>query len=175
MSFDVLVREALPTDAAAMRLAVIAVHTKTGNLKHAPQLAIESEEEQAARIQRMTAQEDNLMLLAEDMVHGQVVGTLTCRREAELGRTHAAVLDLLVVPAWLGRGADTALLKEAIGWARRHKYLSRLELVVPRHPAINFADLEALGFVREGTAHGWTRINNKLIDAEYLALNNVRA
>jgi putative acetyltransferase len=84
------------------------------------------------------------------VVDGRVVGSLGITREDHPVTRHVATLGMFVGEAWRGRGIGTALLGEALRWARSVG-VEKLELTVyPRNsPAV--ALYRRFGFVEEGT------------------------
>jgi RimJ/RimL family protein N-acetyltransferase len=80
---------------------------------------------------------------------GAVVGSLSIRRDAHPMIRHVATLGMFVVSSHRGRGIGSALLAEAVRWARRVG-IERLELTVYPHNTAALALYRRFGFVEEG-------------------------
>jgi RimJ/RimL family protein N-acetyltransferase len=78
-----------------------------------------------------------------------VVGSLSIRREDHPATWHVATLGMFVVASHRGRGIGTALMEEAVAWARRFG-VERVELTVYPHNEAAIALYRKLGFVEEG-------------------------
>lgn len=79
----------------------------------------------------------------------RVVGSLSIRRDEHPATWHVCTLGMFVVAGHRGRGIGTALMDEAIRWARRYG-LERVELTVYPHNGAALALYRRFGFVEEG-------------------------
>ncbi|MGH2637159.1 MAG: GNAT family N-acetyltransferase, partial [Actinomycetota bacterium] len=79
----------------------------------------------------------------------RVVGSLSIRRDEHAVTRHVATLGMFVVASHRGRRIGTALMTEAVGWARRFG-VERLELSVYPSNRAAIALYRAFGFVEEG-------------------------
>ncbi len=97
-----------------------------------------------------------------------VVGRLSVARDPHPASRHVADLGLMVAAPHRGRGIGTALLEEAVRWARGAG-VRKLELHVFPHnePAIRL--YERFGFVREGFRRGHYRRGREYVDAILMA------
>ena len=97
-----------------------------------------------------------------------VVGRLSVARDPHPASRHVADLGLMVAAPHRGRGIGTALLEEAVRWARGAG-VRKLELHVFPHnePAIRL--YERFGFVREGFRRGHYRRGRQYVDAILMA------
>jgi RimJ/RimL family protein N-acetyltransferase len=86
-------------------------------------------------------------LLAVD--RGRVVGSLSIRRDDHPATWHVATLGMFVIASHRGRGIGTALMDEAMRWAREQR-LERIELTVYPHNERAIALYRRFGFVEEG-------------------------
>lgn len=82
----------------------------------------------------------------------RVIGTLGIRRDDHPVTGHVATLGMHVVAGWRGRGVGSALMDEAIRWAR-WAGVEKLELSVYPDNAAAIALYRRFGFVDEGTLH----------------------
>ena len=97
-----------------------------------------------------------------------VVGRLSVARDPHPASRHVADLGLMVAASHRSRGIGTALLEEAVRWARAAG-VRKLELHVFPHnePAIRL--YERFGFVREGFRRGHYRRGRDYVDAILMA------
>ena len=80
----------------------------------------------------------------------RVVGNLSiARRDDHPATWHVATMGMFVVASHRGRGIGTALMAEAIRWAREYG-LERIELSVYPHNDAALALYRRFGFVEEG-------------------------
>jgi RimJ/RimL family protein N-acetyltransferase len=141
---DVEIRPARPRDARAFLSAYASVA--------AERRFIQTERVTASartyrRRFRRSWDEHGAHLLAVD---GQsVVGSLSIRRDDQPATRHVATLGMFVIASHRGRGVGTALMTEAMRWAREHR-LERIELTVYPHNAAALALYRRFGFVEEG-------------------------
>jgi putative acetyltransferase len=80
---------------------------------------------------------------------GGVVGSLSIRRDPHTATRHVATLGMFVVAGWRGRGLGSALMAEAMRWARSNG-IQRVELTVYPHNRAALALYRRFGFVEEG-------------------------
>jgi RimJ/RimL family protein N-acetyltransferase len=83
----------------------------------------------------------------------RVVGSLSIRRNDQRPVRHVATLGMFVVASHRGRGIGTALMDDAVRWARDFG-VERLELTVYPHNAAAIALYRKFGFVQEGRLVG---------------------
>ena len=79
----------------------------------------------------------------------RVVGSLSIRRDAEPVIRHVATLGMFVIADRRSKGIGSALMTEAIRWARSHAVL-RIELTVYPHNEAAIALYRKFGFNVEG-------------------------
>jgi RimJ/RimL family protein N-acetyltransferase len=78
-----------------------------------------------------------------------VVASLSIRRDDAIATRHVATLGMFVIASHRGRGVGTALMAEALRWAREHA-IERVELAVYPHNSAAIALYRRFGFVEEG-------------------------
>jgi RimJ/RimL family protein N-acetyltransferase len=78
-----------------------------------------------------------------------VVGGLSIQRDDHPATRHVATLGMFVVRSHRGRGIGTALMDEALGWARSFG-IERVELTVYPHNEAAIALYRKFGFGEEG-------------------------
>jgi RimJ/RimL family protein N-acetyltransferase len=117
-------------------------------------------EERAAQFARTAAA--SVVAVAD----GQVVGMI----HVEVSRHGFGELGMLVGRDWRGRGVGSALLREAIGWARGQG-LHKLSLEVFAHNTSAIALYRKCGFAEEGRRAGqYRRASGELWDSIVMGL-----
>jgi putative acetyltransferase len=109
---------------------------------------------------------DAAVYVAEE--NGAIVGRLSIARDPHQSSRHVADLGLMVAAGYRRRGIGTALLDQAVAWAR-DAGVRKLELhVFPwNEPAIRLYD--RFGFEREGLRRGHYRRGAELVDVILMA------
>jgi hypothetical protein len=79
----------------------------------------------------------------------RVVGSLSIRRDDHPATSHVATFGMFVVASHRGRGLGSALLEEALRWARRFG-VERVELTVYPSNEAAIALYRKFGFIEEG-------------------------
>jgi ribosomal protein S18 acetylase RimI-like enzyme len=106
------------------------------------------------RFFRRTWTEDRASIVA---VHrARVVGHLEVSREESPATRHVASLGMAVAPDWRGRGVGTALLAQAIRWARQVG-VEKLALSVYPHNEAALHLYRKFGFREEGRLTGHSK------------------
>jgi len=82
-------------------------------------------------------------------VGDRLVGSVSTRRDDHPVTRHVATLEMFVAAQHRGRGIGTALMVEAMAWARRHG-VERVELTVYPHNEAALALYRRFGFEQEG-------------------------
>src|SRR6266508_3488247 len=103
---------------------------------------------------RRSRTEEHAELLA--VAGGEVIGSLGISREAHPVNRHVASLGMMVAPEWRGRGVGSALLGEAIRWAREVGVEKVALSVFPDNEAAR-ALYRKFGFVEEGRLTGHSK------------------
>jgi RimJ/RimL family protein N-acetyltransferase len=99
-----------------------------------------------------------------------IVGRLSIARDAHPASSHVADLGLMVAHGKRRQGIGTALIEEAIAWARASD-IHKLELHVFPHNEPAIALYEKLGFEREGYRKSHYRRGRGYVDAILMALD----
>jgi len=107
------------------------------------------------------------VFVAED--EGVIVGRLSLARDQHPASRHVADLGLMVAASHRRRGIGTALLDEAVHWAREGG-VRKLELHVFPWNTAAIALYEKFGFVREGYRRAHYRRGSDYVDAVLMAL-----
>lgn len=159
------VRRATPHDANALVELAESVGREEGKwiLGTGPWRAVADERRYLRTIQRYR---DAAVFVAED--GDTIVGRLSLSRDPHPASRHVADLGLMVAASHRRQGVGTALLEEAVGWARESR-VRKLELhVFPwNDPAL--ALYESFGFEREGYRKRHYERGGELVDAILMA------
>jgi RimJ/RimL family protein N-acetyltransferase len=143
----VVIRPATPRDAASFLDLYRAVAAEGGFIR--TERVAGSVRRYRRRLRAScTDREANIVAVAA----GRVVGSLGITRDDHPVTRHVATLGMFVDKAWRGLGIGTALMTEAMRWARAAG-IEKLELTVyPRNETAR-ALYRRFGFVEEGTLH----------------------
>lgn len=151
------VRAAAEGDARAMAELFAAVAAERTGIATEPPVDVE---ERAAQFARTVS--GSLVAVADD----QVIGII----HVEVSRHGFGDLGMLVQRDWRGRGVGSALLREAIEWARGQG-LHKLCLEVFAHNEAAIGLYRACGFVEEGRRPGqYRRASGEQWDAVIMGL-----
>jgi RimJ/RimL family protein N-acetyltransferase len=159
------IRRATPHDANALVELAESVGREEGRwiLGTGPWRSISDERRYLRSIQRYP---DAAVLVAEDA--GHIVGRLSLSRDPHPASRHVADLGLMVAESHRRRGVGTALLDEAVTWARSAG-VSKLELHVFPWNAPALRLYESFGFVQEGYRKRHYERGGELVDAILMA------
>jgi RimJ/RimL family protein N-acetyltransferase len=159
------IRRATPHDANALVELAESVGREEGRwiLGTGPWRSISDERRYLRSIQRYP---DAAVLVAEDA--GHIVGRLSLSRDPHPASRHVADLGLMVAESHRRRGVGTALLDEAVTWARSAG-VSKLELHVFPWNAPALGLYESFGFVQEGYRKRHYERGGELVDAILMA------
>jgi RimJ/RimL family protein N-acetyltransferase len=116
--------------------------------------------------------DDAAVFVAEISEQGpaRIVGRLSLGRDPHPASRHVADLGLMVSVEHRRRGIGTALLREAVEWARTAG-VRKLELHVFPHNEAAILLYESFGFRREGLRRGHYRRGAEYLDAVLMALD----
>ena len=159
------VRRAVPGDAEALVALAEEVGREEGRwiLAAASWRSVGDERRYLRTVQQ---HRDAAVYVAED--DGRIVGRLSLARDPHPASRHVADLGLMVAASHRRRGVGTALLEQAVAWARRSG-VRKLELhVFPwNEPALRL--YESFGFEREGYRRAHYERDGELVDAVLMA------
>jgi RimJ/RimL family protein N-acetyltransferase len=165
------IRQATPHDASALVELAESVGREEGRwiLGTGPWRSASDERRYLRTVQRHP---DATVLVAED--EGRIVGRLSLARDPHPASRHVADLGLMVAESHRRRGVGTALLDEAVAWARSAG-VRKLELhVFPwNEPALRL--YESFGFEREGLRREHYARDGEYVDAVLMAYRVVDA
>lgn len=116
---------------------------------------------------RGVRRDPNVAVFVAEMEEG-VVGRLSIARDASPLSPHVAELGLMVAAGARRRGIGSALIEEAVKWARRAGIV-KLELTVFPHNEPAIALYRKLGFRDEGRLERRYFIDGRYVDAMLMA------
>jgi RimJ/RimL family protein N-acetyltransferase len=158
-----LVRPATPRDADAL----VALGR---DVAHEPELWLTYDRTRGdeRRNVRGVQRDPNVAVFVAESPEG-VVGRLSIARDRNTYSHHVAELGLMVDAGERRRGIGTALMEEAVKWARGSG-VTKVELHVFPHNEPAIALYRKLGFVEEGLRRRHYRIAGHYVDAILMAL-----
>ena len=163
MSEWLLVRPAAPADAAALAVLGRAVASEQELW-----LTYERSASDERRNIKSMRRDPNVAVFVAETPAG-LVGRLSIARDNASQSHHVAELGLMVAGSERRRGIGTALIEEAVTWARRSG-ITKLELHVFPHNEPAIALYRKLGFSEEGRRRRHYRIGGHYVDAILMAL-----
>lgn len=159
---EVEVRAARPGDARA-------VHAHLRRLTAEPDLPLPFEAADVGdlddvRAWMAVAERDpaGLVLVADD--GARVVGHLSCTGRRERPWAHVTLLAVAVERGHRGAGTGTALVEEALAWARAAPAVRRVELAVLADRERTLGWYRRLGFEVEGRRRAAVKVRGELVD-----------
>ena len=164
MSDWLLVRPAVPGDADALVTLGRAVAGEDGLW-----LTYDRSRGDERRNVRSVQRDPNVAVFVAEVPEG-VVGRLSIVRDQGVYSRHVAELGLMVAADARRRGVGSALMKEAIKWARGTG-VDKLELTVFPHNEPAIALYRKLGFREEGLIARRYFIGGRYIDAMLMGLD----
>ena len=158
----VLIRHAVPDDAAGVLNYLRMVGGETINLTFGSEGPGISEEEEREYLSRVTASDNSLAILA--LVDGRIVGGLTFDGGRRPRLRHVGEFGISVAQAFAGLGIGRALLEYLIDWAEATGVVRKINLKVrvDNVPAIRL--YERMGWVHEGRTTRDTLIDGVFAD-----------
>lgn len=164
------IRRAVPADAAQL-IAFVRELLKEPGLDIPMELdefSITIDEERQI-LDQYNKDEDRLFLIA--VVGDKIIGEINLSQESRKAWRHIAVLGMSVRREWRNRGVGTALLEEALAWARANPRLRRVELSVYARNEVAIGLYQKYGFIREGIRSGRIMEQGEFLDDWIMALD----
>lgn len=161
-----LVREAIPSDAARVVELLRTLFGETNFMLYEPGESAATQEQQARQIDEKTRSGSGVMFVCE--TDGQLIGAVFGTRGVARRTKHSLYIVIGVLQAWVGRGVGRALLQALEEWALS-RAVHRLELTVAVDNARAIALYEKFGFQREGVKRHSRRIDGRYSDELYMS------
>ncbi|MBV7389474.1 GNAT family N-acetyltransferase [Enterococcus alishanensis] len=163
-NFEVIIREAIPKDAAEILAFTNIVNQETDFIV-VDELGIElTEELLAINLESIYESENNILLVAE--VNGMIVGNASVKASSEAPIRHVGEVGMSIFKDFWGMGLGTILLEEIIAWSEETEVIYRLELTVQERNQRAIHLYQKLGFKEEASLERGTRSN----DGEFLTV-----
>ena len=164
---ELLFREALKTDAAALLQHIRTVGTETDNLSFSGDTFNISEEREAKFIDRFSRSRDDIMLVALD--GDKIVGNAIVERNRVARYHHRAEISITVIKEYWGRGIGSRLMEMMIDFAKSTGIeILYLEVRADNERAIRL--YKKYGFVEIGVYESFFKIDSKYYDARFMTL-----
>ncbi len=162
------IEKAKPEDAGQMLAFLKAAGGESDNLSFGAEGLPLTEEEEAAFIRSMAESEKSLMLAAK--TDGRIIGS--CSIDAFPRRfSHRGELGIIISKGCWHQGVGTALMREAIRFAKEDAHLEVLSLEVRADNQNAIALYEKFGFRRIGTFPKFFKVGDRYFDAELMNLD----
>ncbi len=110
----------------------------------------------------------SLFLVAE--VDGHIVGSLKCTGYRQRAFRHVATLDIAIQKEFRGMGIGTALMKDAVRWAKEKSTIKRIELFVYASNDVAIKLYQSVGFEVEGLRKNGLCHRGRYVDYFMMAL-----
>ena len=163
---EVLFREALKTDAAALLKHIRAVGAETDNLSFGVEGLPFTVESEAAYISQIENSVDEIMLVAKE--NGKVVGNASLSRLPRRMK-HRGDFSVSVLKEYWNKGIGSQLLLEIIKFAKENSFeVIDLQVRSDNLSAIHL--YEKFGFKKIGTHSAFFKIGSEEISFDYMCL-----
>jgi len=168
ISGEIVYREALKTDAAALLEHVQSVGSETDNLSFSGDTFSISVEREARFIDRYYNNKKDIMLVALD--GDKVVGNAIVERNRVERYNHRAEISITVLRDYWGCGIGSRLMEMMIDFAKKSG-IEILYLEVRADNARAISLYEKYGFRKIGVYNNFFKIDNIYYDAHLMTLN----
>jgi RimJ/RimL family protein N-acetyltransferase len=162
-----IIRRALETDAPALVALRRRFFEETAFMIWEPAEFKDTEDDERARIIRLSQQSNSLILVAE--AEAQLVGLLSATGGERNQLRHSALLSLGVAKSHWSQGIATHMMQEAIAWSLAAS-LKRLELTVHTSNLRAVSLYMRHGFQVEGTSRSSLRVHGNYVDEYFMSL-----
>jgi ribosomal protein S18 acetylase RimI-like enzyme len=168
---DAFIREAEPDDARGIIDSIRSVLAEADhNLSNSLEEFNPTEPEERDFIQKVITDVNSLILVAESVTRGEIVGVLTCMGSSRQSRKHTVRLGISVMQGWRGQGIGSRLIEEALRWANKNDTIRRVELEVMVRNQGAVSLYTKLGFQVEGRGIGVVRKDGAYHDVYWMAM-----
>ena len=164
-----VIRRAAELDAAALIELRRTLFSETENMLWEPDEFVQTAEDEAKRISRLSSRSNSLVILAED--GSQPVGILTAVGGEVRRLRKSTSLALGVAKSHWGRGVATQMLQHALEWSRASG-LRRVELTVHTSNVRAVGVYLRCGFQVEGVRRSSLLVGDKYVDEYIMSVLN---
>jgi RimJ/RimL family protein N-acetyltransferase len=158
----VLIRPAVPDDAAAILAYLRQVGGETDNLTFGSEGPDINEDQEREYLARVAGSDNSLAIVA--IADGAIIGGLTFDGGTRPRLRHAGEFGISVAQAWAGRGIGRAMLEYLIAWAEAGGVVRKINLKVRADNEGAIRLYRSMGWVHEGRTTRDTLINGQFND-----------
>lgn len=158
---DILIREAVPSDAAALRNLKLSYIEGTTTIPMDLDEYKNDEVQEAIMIREYNEQSNSIILVAEHA--GHLIGNIDVIGRQRRKLYHTGIIGMGIAYAWHGRGIGTLLMQSVIDWATISP-IRLLWLEVYANNAAGRGLYEKMGFQVVGTMPNFFYENGQAID-----------
>lgn len=161
-SKQVLIRAAKPEDAVLLLDCIKTYIPQSDYIpkyEHEITLTLAQEKEW---IQSFLNQDNSLLLVAE--YENRIIGNIDLTGSKRIMMQHTAVVGMGMLQNWRNTGLGTALMSEAITWAKANPVLELLYLQVYTENKLGIALYKKMGFVENGIIQNYFKHEDKYFD-----------
>lgn len=161
-AMEVVVREAIPDDAAEVLKHLEKTATETGFMTLGAEgtgISVAEEKEQLARLY---ASKNNVLYVA--LMGEEVIATASIKSDSSPKLQHIGELGIVIAKDYWGLGLGTAMMEELIYWAKESGVMKRLELTVQARNERARTLYERMGFTLEAIMPRGVKDNGEYLD-----------
>lgn len=151
-------RTAVPDDAASLIQTIRSYAADSDYLLLTPEEFQPAVEQERAWIRSFQTSNNSLLLLAFN--GDDLIGNIDLTGSPRQKLSHTAVVGMGMLREWRGLGLGTALLQEAIAWARHNPHLELLWLQVYHNNEAGLALYRKCGFTEQGRQPAFIKLSD---------------
>lgn len=159
---DVVIREAVPDDAAGILNHLTKTTAETGFItmdEDSLEISVAEEKEQLAKLY---ASQNSVLFVA--LADDEVIATASIHGERGPKTQHIGELGIVIAQQYWGLGLGTAMMEELIYWANESGSIKRLELTVQARNTRARHLYEKMGFVLEAVMPRGVKDHGEYLD-----------
>lgn len=165
----ILIREAKTSDAENLLNCIKAYIPQSEYIPKLEQEIKLTIEQEAKWISSFLTNDNSLLLIAE--FENQIIGNIDLTGNQRKIMKHTAVIGMGMLKEWRNSGLGTALLTEAIKWAKRNPVLELIWLQVYTENVLGLNLYRKMGFENNGIIKKFFKHDDKYFDNLTMTLN----